>query len=191
MNESALKKEFNRSDVERIRNLVNKDFTSGTKSQSGYKKTSKRYKEGDVWEEGGKQWTIKNGLRQNITKLDTAKKAAQVPLKCPKCSGSMSYHLSKKIYKINKMCFDCFIDYEAELRRNGLYEDYLMHARKGNLKYFIKELEEKFAEALEYDDTFVTEQGDIESWNTNKSVNQNQMTEKFKEYISYLRSKLD
>lgn len=191
MNESALKKEFNKSDVERIRNLVNKDYTSNTKSQTGYKRSYKRYKEGDIWEEGGKQWTIKNGLKQNITKLDAAKKAAQVPLACPKCGGSMSYHLSKKVYKINKMCFHCFIDYEAELRRNGLFEDYLMHARKGNLKFFINELEQKFAEAVETEDTFVTEQGDIETWKSNKSQSKTQMTEKFQEYITYLKSKLD
>ena len=42
------------ADVKRVRNLVNKDFTSSTKQQTGYKKTSKRHKEGDVWEEGGK-----------------------------------------------------------------------------------------------------------------------------------------
>lgn len=191
MSESALKKEFKRSDVERIRNLVKKDFTSSTKQQSGYKKSSKRHKEGDIWEESGKTWTIKNGVKQNVTKLDAAKKAVQIPLTCPKCGGSMSYHLSKKIYKINKMCFDCFIDYEAELRKNGLYEDYLMHARKGNLKYFIKELEDQFKEALETDDTFVTEQGDIEDWNVNKTAVKKQMTEKFQEYISYLKSKVD
>lgn len=191
MSESALKKEFKRSDVERIRNLVKKDFTSTTKQQSGYKKSTKRHKEGEIWEESGKTWTIKNGIKQNVTKLDAAKKAVQIPLTCPKCGGSMSYHLSKKIYKINKMCFDCFIDYEAELRKNGLYEDYLMHARKGNLKYFIKELEDKFKEALEADDTFVTEQGDIEDWNVNKTAVKQQMTEKFQEYISYLKSKVE
>ena len=36
-NESLLKKEFKKSDVQRVRNLVNKDFTSKTKQQAGYK----------------------------------------------------------------------------------------------------------------------------------------------------------
>ena len=57
-NESLLKKEFKQSDVQRVRNLVNKNFTSKTKSQTGYKKSSQRHQEGDIWEEGGKQWTI-------------------------------------------------------------------------------------------------------------------------------------
>jgi len=190
MNESALKKEFKQADVQRIRNLVNKDYTSKTKDQSGYRKSSKRYKEGDVWEENGKQWTIKNGLKQNITKLDSAKKAAQVPLACPKCSGSMSYHLSKKIYKVHKMCFNCFIDYEAELKRNGLYEDYLVHARKGNIEFFIAQLEQELEDMLNREDSFVTEQGDVETWKVNKTKTREMFTEKFQEYITYLRSKL-
>ena len=37
--ESLLKKEFNQSDVQRVRNLVNKDFTGKTKVQAGYKKS--------------------------------------------------------------------------------------------------------------------------------------------------------
>ncbi len=41
--DSLLKKEFKQSDVQRVRNLVNKDFTSKTKIQSGYAKSSKRY----------------------------------------------------------------------------------------------------------------------------------------------------
>ena len=59
-NDSVLKKEFKKSDVERVRNLVRKDYTSSTKQQTGYKKSIKRYKEGEVWNENGKQWTIKN-----------------------------------------------------------------------------------------------------------------------------------
>ena len=35
MSDNALKKEFKPSDVQRIRNLVNKDYTSKTKDQSG------------------------------------------------------------------------------------------------------------------------------------------------------------
>jgi len=62
--DSLLKKEFRQSDVQRARNLVNKDYTAGTKIQSGYQKTSKRYYEGDIWEDNGKTWTIKNGIRK-------------------------------------------------------------------------------------------------------------------------------
>lgn len=191
MSDNALKKEFRPSDVERIRNLVNKDYTSKTKYQSGYNRQSTRHEEGDIWEENGKQWTIKNGLKQNITKLDKAKKAVHVPLACPKCSGSMSHHLSKKIYKVNKMCFNCFIDYEAELKRNGQYENYLIHARKGNIEFFIAQLEQELQDMLNAEDSFVTEQGDVETWKVNKSKAKEMYTEKFQEFITYLRSKVE
>ena len=42
--ETLLKKEFKQSDVQRVRNLVNKDFTSGVKVQAGYRKSSKKHK---------------------------------------------------------------------------------------------------------------------------------------------------
>ena len=35
---NQLKKEFKKADVERMRNLIKKDYTAGTKSQTGYKK---------------------------------------------------------------------------------------------------------------------------------------------------------
>ena len=191
MNDNLLKKEFKTSDVERVRNLVKKDFTSKTKSQTGYRKTSKRYKEGDVWDEGGKKWTIKNGLKQNITKLDAAKQAVKVPLTCPKCTKAMTSRFTKQVYKINKMCFDCLLDYTKELRKLGLYEEYLIHSGKGNLKYFINEIEEKVKDYLNEEQTFVTEQGDIENWKTNNNKFKTEMSEKFQEYITYLKSKLD
>ena len=75
MSESLLKKEFKERDVQRVRNLVSKDYTAKTRSGIGYEKEVKRHKEGDIWEEVGKQWTIVNGIKQNVTKLDAAKKA--------------------------------------------------------------------------------------------------------------------
>lgn len=192
MKDNVLKKEFKTSDVERVRNLIKKDFTSKTKSQSGYKKSSKRYKEGDIWEERGKKWTIKNGLKQNITILDSAKQAVKIPLCCPKCGKAMTSYIDKQSYKINKMCLNCLVDYEMELKKAGLWEQFVLHSRKGNLKYFINEVEQKINDyASQENETYVTEQGDIESWKSNTSKRKTEITEKFREYITYLKSKLD
>ena len=148
MGESLLKKEFSSKDVNRARNLVNKDFSAKTVDGVGYSKAQVAYKEGDIWEESGRTWTIKNGIRQNITKLDSAKKALQIPLACPKCGGSMNYHLSHKMYKIHKMCFDCVIDYEAELRKAGLYESYEKNMMQGSLKAFARDVEQWVLDTL-------------------------------------------
>lgn len=189
---NQLKKEFKKADVERMRNLVKKDYTASTKQQTGYRKVSQEHEEGDIWEENGRKWTIKNGLKQNITKLDAAKKALQVPLTCPKCAGSMSYHLSKETYKKSKMCFNCYTSYVGELKRSGLYEQYLLADKKGNIKFFIKAFEEKIAEVENASETtFVTETGDIESWNVDLSVHKERITSELQEYLKFLKAKLD
>jgi hypothetical protein len=191
MGESLLKKEFSSKDVNRARNLVNKDFSAKTVDGIGYSKAQVAYKEGDIWEESGRTWTIKNGIRQNITKLDSAKKALQVPLACPKCGGSMNYHLSHKMYKIHKMCFDCVIDYEAELRKAGLYESYEKNMMQGSLKAFARDVEQWVLDSLETTNTFVTEQGDVEDWNSNDSKFKEQMTANLQEYLKHIRSHID
>lgn len=188
--ESLLKKEFKHSDVQRVRNLVNKDFTKGTKLQTGYKKTQGRYKEGDIWEENGKQWTIKNGLKQNVTKLDTAKKAIQIPLKCPKCSGPMKHHLAKKMYRIHGFCFNCTVDMEASLRRAGLYEQYEKRMMSGNLQAFADDIDAWVEESFTASSEFVTEDGTVEDWGGMGQEKLKEVLSSFKEYTNYIRSKV-
>lgn len=184
MSETLLKKEFKKSDVERIRNLVKKDFTAKTKVGSGYKKAQVKRKEGDIWEEDGRSWTIQNGLKQNITKLDAAKDAYKIPLRCPKCKGSMSHWLAKKMYRIHGFCFDCTVEYEASLRKAGKYEEYEKAMMQGNIKEFARDLEHYIIGKLEETSDFVTEQGDIEDW---KNDNTQQKERILKELASFTK----
>jgi len=185
-NESLLKKEFKKSDVERVRNLVNKDFTAGTKQQTGYKKTIKKYAEGDIWEDGGRQWTIKNGIKQNITKLDTAKKALRIPLRCPNCGGPMKHHLAKKMYKIHGFCFDpCTVEMEANLKKAGLYDKYEERMMQGNMKAFANDVEQWALALVNTQDTFVTEAGDIEDWQSNK-IKDKEILKNVRQYVTHL-----
>lgn len=187
MNENVLKKEFKHSDVQRVRNLVNKDFTAKTKLQSGYQKKHTRYKEGDTWEEKGKTWTIKNGVKQNITKLDSFKKSVRVPFKCPKCGGSMKHHLAKKMYKIHGFCFDpCTVEMEADLRKAGLFEAYEKKMMQGNIKNFAKDIEQWVMDYVFRENTFVTEQGDVEDWKSNTNHDK-KILENLKIYLDNLK----
>ena len=101
--ESLLKKEFKQRDVERARNLVNKDFSAKTVDGIGYQKAYVAYSEGDVWEENGRTWTIKDGIKQTVTKLDRIKKLTRIPLLCPKCSQPTKNPLDKKMYPLHGM----------------------------------------------------------------------------------------
>jgi len=186
--ETLLKKEFKQSDVQRVRNIVNKDFTSKTKLQSGYQKQIKRYKEGDVWEESGKTWTIKNGIKQNITKLDNAKKALRIPLRCPKCNGSMEHWLAKKMYKIHGFCFDpCTVEYEDSLKQAGLYKQYEERMIKGNIKEFVDDIERWILDSVNDSHTFVTEAGDVEDWGGMNKETRDKILKDLKDFTTTMR----
>tara|TARA_Y100001938_G_C7957010_1_gene362237 strand:- start:64 stop:642 length:579 start_codon:yes stop_codon:yes gene_type:complete len=190
-NESLLKKEFKESDIQRVRNIVNKDFTKKTKVQSGYQKNKLRHKEGDTWEEGGKTWTIKNGIKQNITKLDSAKKALRVPLACPKCGGPMSHHLAKKMYKIHGFCFDpCTVEMEASLRKAGLYKEYERKMITGNIVSFLKDIENWVVSSVDDQLSFVTEAGDVEDWGGMSKNSKEKILKDLKGYSEHIRKQL-
>ena len=192
MKDSYLKKEFKESDVQRVRNIVNKDFTAKTKSQTGYQKSFKHRNEGDIWEESGKTWTIKNGIKQNFTKLDAAKKAVRVPLACPKCGGPMKHYLAKKMYKIHGFCFDpCTVEMEHQLRKAGLYEKYEKKMLQGGMKAFAKDLTSWVNDYVNYKSTYVTEHGDVEDWNSNRHAQNEKVMNNLQEYLNILNKHLE
>jgi hypothetical protein len=83
MKETQLKKQFTERDLQRIRNLVQKKGNEKTITSVGYTKAEERHNEGDVWEENGKTWTIKNGVKRTFRKTE----GTAMPLLCPKCSN--------------------------------------------------------------------------------------------------------
>jgi hypothetical protein len=191
MGDSLLKKEFKSKDVERVRNLVKKDFSAKTTTGVGYEKQYEIHNEGDVWEESGRTWTIKDGIKQNITKLDAAKKAMQMPLKCPKCGGPMKHWLAQKMYKIHGFCFDpCTVEYETTLREAGLYEQYEKSMIRGGLRAFLQDIEEYYLEQINQTDTFVTEQGDVEDWSNNNSKVKEKALENLQEFLTHAKKHL-
>ena len=191
MKDSQLKKEFDSRAVNRVRNLVKKDFISRTTIGTGYSKRKEKHSEGDIWEEDGRTWTIKNGVKQNITKLDSAKKAYQIPLTCSKCGGSMKHHLAKKMYKIHGFCFDCTIDMEADLRKAGLYEKYEKTMMQGNMQAWATNLEQWVEDTLNESMTFVTEEGDVEDWKGNTQKQKQEMLTGMNEYLKHLKKHME
>lgn len=161
----GLNKQFSEKDVNRMRNLIQGKYGEKTGQSVGYSKQEKDYKEGDVWEADGRTWTIKNGIKQNITKLDKAKKAHMMPIFCPCCSKKMSVHTDKAYYNIHKKCLNCVIDFEHELKKAGLYEAYEAKIINSDLEGFIEDFK-KFIEAemALTNNSFITEQGDVEKW---------------------------
>ena len=193
MEESKLQREFNQRDVQRMRNIITKDYNAKTTTQIGYTKSQVEHKEGDVWEEGGKQWTLKNGIKQTVTRFDDLKKVITLPLACPKCTKAMkTTTLNKKMWPIHKMCFDCVITMETELKREGKYEEYARNIVNRGAKTYIKDLEDALLELALYEDneSFVTEAGDVEKW-AGKGIDKEKITKEIQEHIQELKDQLD
>ncbi len=160
-----LKKEFKQKDVNRARNLIMGKTDASTSTQIGYNTKQKDYKEGDVWTEGRKTWTIKNGIKQTISKLDKIKKEVFMPLCCPECGNVMKKRLDKPHYRINKKCYDCVIDFEGKLIVRGEYEDYKNKLKGKNSIDILNELESTLLSAVNVSNSnFVSEDGVVEKW---------------------------
>ncbi len=176
-----LKKEFKKKDVNRARNLITGNTNASTGTQIGYKKIKKEYKEGDVWNEDKKTWTIKNGIKQTISKLDSIKKEIFMPLCCPKCNKVMKGQLDKPNYRIHKKCFNCVIEYEHKLQIEGKYDDYIENLKKRNSLSIVDETESYLLDAINNisNTQYVSEDGVVEKWVG--GVDKKEFTKKVKE----------
>jgi len=173
---SQLKKEFQQKDVQRLRNLIQGKTGDKTSVSSGYVKKQNDYKEGDTWQEDGRTWTIKNGVKQTVSKLQELRKASLFPIFCDKCSKKMSEKYDKPIYDVHKHCFDCQLKFEAKLKLEGKFEDYVNQIHNSEIDGMIDNYERWVDDLInESNDGFVTEQGDVERWskvNTDSIVKQ-------------------
>jgi hypothetical protein len=191
MADTQLKKEFRERDVQRLRNIITKKYGNSTAVQIGYEKQTEDRLEGDVWEENGKTWTIKDGLKQTVTKLDAIKKATRMPLLCPNCSQPMKTSLDKKMYPIHKICFSCVVSMETKLKMEGKYEEYSRNMVTKNIVTHIEEASqfiEEFARNT-VKETYVTEQGDVEEWEG--GVDKQKLVEKWKEGLQEMKERLE
>jgi hypothetical protein len=181
--ESLLKKEFKYRDVQRARNLIKKDYHAKTVEGVGYQKVFEERKEGDVWEEDGKTWTIQNGIKQTVSKLDKVRKSVTKPLHCPNCNSIMNNHLHNKMWKIHGMCYDCVINMENDLRIMGKFDAYERAMLTGNLQAWVSDMQLMLEEDLKSKATYITEQGDIEDWGSNTELQRQKLMETMQEYL--------
>ena len=185
-----LKKEFKRKDVNRARNLIMGKTGASTSTQIGYKKKTTDYKEGDIWKENRKTWTIKNGIKQTISKLDIIKKEIFIPLCCPECSKVMKHRLDKDNYKAHKTCHDCIINFEHKLHINKEYNVYIEKLKNKNNLSILKEAESYLLDAINQSSSgFVSEDGVVERWVG--GIDKEKFTKKVKETAKLRRESLN
>jgi Pyruvate/2-oxoacid:ferredoxin oxidoreductase delta subunit len=165
MSESVLKKEFKEKDVQRLRNLVQGKYGEKTSTSIGYTKEQEFHNEGDVWEEDSRKWTIKNGIKQNVTKLDKAKAQIHLPLFCPECSKVMKHRYDKQFYIQYNRCFNCQVDFETDIRKKGLWEEYEKNIINSDIDNTIINYNIWIDEMInDSNESYITEAGDVEKW---------------------------
>jgi hypothetical protein len=165
MKDNILKKEFQKRDVERMRNIIKGKSNERTTLGVGYKgETPEEHKEGDIWEQDGKTWTIREGLKENITKLDKFKKVS-VPLFCPKCKTIMDKQLDPFYYKAFGECLDCRAKTETRLKISGEWKNHINQVHNKEIDHHIEEFKTFMQDALnESNNGHITEAGDIQKW---------------------------
>ena len=155
----------------------------------GWRPENVARKEGDMWEDNdGRKWTIKNGIKQTVTKLDSAK----TPWFCPQCQKSMSHRFDTKFWRIRGKCMDCVVKEETEIRRQGKWKEYEESIMKAN---YIAAINDRINELQHHHDTLSEPEiihADetrilmVERWN----VDLDKIRNDIKEEIQLLQSKL-
>jgi len=179
-------KKLSRSKVQRMRNLVSGKYGDKTSTSTGYKSFNKKRKEGDVWEENGKTWTIKNGIKQNKTRLKKAKQFLKVPLACPKCGTSMNHPAHKKIFRIHGHCLMCQTKFETKLMVKNEYKLWLEKEVRKNFASWESEKKEQFNiwfDELE-SEKYITEAGQVESWSKISDESKQNLVSEYEKWIA-------
>jgi len=164
-----MKKGIKESAVQRMRNIVSGKHNNRTKIQGGYRTYAKDHGEGDVWEERGKTWTIKNGIKQNVTKMDKIRNLIKIPVVCPVTRKPMKHKFDKVCYRLYGYGFNAYVQNELEQKLNGTWKKSVNEISKQNKKSQIRDLEVQYMEWLDSDVSkkFITENGMIEDWENN------------------------
>jgi hypothetical protein len=186
--DNVLKKQFAEKDVNRLRNLVKGKHANKSQVSVGFTKEQEGpHSEGDIWTEADKTWTIKDGIKQNVTKLDEAREAVNFPIFCPSCKKTMKPHLDKKWYNMYKRCYNCQIDFEYEIRKQGLWDEYEKFIFNSDIDGMIEQFSMWINEEInnESNQGFITEAGDVEKW---VGSAKNKLLESKEEAIKYLHS---
>lgn len=186
MSENVLKKEFKEKDVQRLRNLIQGKYGEKATMGTGYTKQQEFHEEGDVWEEDGRTWTIKDGIKQNITRLDKAKESLHLPLFCPECNNVMKKQNDKLFYIQYHRCFDCHVGFETELKIKGLWNEYEKHIINSDIEGTIHDFNIWIDEEINSsNESWITEAGDIEKWS---GSTKDKLLQNKEETIKYLES---
>ena len=92
----------------------------------------------------------------------------------------------KLFYIQYKRCFNCQVDFETDIRKLGLWEEYEKNIINSDLDHIITDYSTWMDEVINSsNESFITEAGDIEKW---VGSSKKKLLENKEETIKYLQS---
>lgn len=193
--------------IKAVKQLIDGSHKFQTKKTIGFSdanetaKKNEKHQVGDVWEEtdtNGITYVIeqKDGFRIKKLKtsevLQTIREELRSYPNCRKetCTCIVKHPLNEKMRKIHGMCFDCVIEMEHELKKEGKYEEYEQNKIRENALAWLADAERDVAllkQAYTQVQEFVTNsEGQKETWSAKMTTEEFENTiqaefDKFKE----------
>jgi len=175
--------------IKALKQMLRGEHKIQTKTQLGYEehKLEEEHNEGDVWEENGKIWTIKNGIKISKKRGIKASELYSFPNcqkdKCIKNQFNTTI-ADKQIGSKTGMCLDCTAAYETKLRINGEYEEYENRKITENAVNMYKQHKLEFdllKDSIQHSE-YINTDGTIEDWNVNVESVLNSLEDGWKKY---------
>jgi hypothetical protein len=151
-----------------------KDYLSGERPfvQVGYDANleNNKRKEGEEWEDSqGRKWVWKNGSKRRISKRATI--INQQRCKCCKMDVRWGNYLDDRVWPKTGYCYDCFINFQTELKMMGMFEVYNELQDLKNERSILEDYKRKFEESQIFCQQnqgkpveFLEEDGSFERW---------------------------
>jgi hypothetical protein len=99
----------------------------------------------------------------------------------------MKKHLDKKVFPAYQKCFDCVVDEEHELQKQGKLKEHLKNLRNKHVDTTIEEYKAFMETTLnKSNNDFVTEAGDIENWRG--GISKQDLKQQLQEGLEYLEN---
>lgn len=151
-----------------------KDYLSGERpfTTVGYDpnlENSKR-KEGEQWEDSqGRKWVWKNGSKRRVPKRATIINEQR----CKKCNMDVRWgnYLDDRVWPKTSYCYDCFVNFQTELKMMGMFEVYNELQDLKNERSILEDYKKKFEESQKFCEEnqnkpveFLEEDGSFERW---------------------------
>lgn len=133
---------------------------------------------GEIWtDKDGHQWEQKDGYKISVTKMDAVRKYLDEMSNCSgeDCETIQYSNADKKLIRKTGMCSLCLAKYETNLKADGTYPYYEDYKITRNKLAYVRELKQRFEEALEGVSSqfqIVNEDGSLQNWTWEVDINE-------------------